>query len=249
MARRSDRDRTLAQPSLEFIFDGVVVTTTGERSACISLVGHGVSATDVDKVLVIRGGERFVIGTYEVKSADSGANTWTLDRPCTTGAAIGLIGKVVHAKRRSHKTVPQYRDENQTNNPGTGETRQRVLEVLNLIEPAILKSLAEKCCKGELLEPQMGDGPDWPGPVVSLLWGHIRTAGDNVPPLGIVSGNLKPLRVALIRWGKGRAQWALGPMRPGRPANRLDRGSGGADFGVLAREGKAIQAHPPSLPT
>jgi hypothetical protein len=189
----------------------IVTATTGETSACISLVGHSVSATDVDKVLVIRGGERFVIGTYKVKSIESGPNTWTLDRLCTTGAASGMIGKLVSAKARFHKEVPQYYDENLANNPGIGETRQRVLDVLNLIEPAILKSLAETCCKGELLEPKMGDGPDWPGPVVSLLWGHIKTAGDDVPPLGIVFKNLAPLRVALVRWAKDEpsGRWDL----------------------------------------
>ncbi len=199
----SDTNFPFYRDSIELIFDGLSVTaTTSETSATISLRGYAVSTIDLGKLLAIRGGTNFVVGVYRIVSLDAGSNTWTLDRPCATGAGGGMMGKIVEQEGRWHEPVPEYFDQALPDNPGIGEARQRVLEALNLVQPRVLKSLAETCLKHELLAPQASGDHDWYGPVDFLLWGHLRDAGRFVPLPGVVFGNLKPLREAILRWAK-----------------------------------------------
>ena len=194
------------------IFDGSSTTAaTRETSTTIVLKGYLVSASDIGKVLAIRGGTNFVIGPYLIVSIDSGANTWTLDRTCTTGAGDGMTGKIVNQRGRWHESVSEYFDADLPNNPGLGEARQRVLEALAMVEAGILKSLAETCFRGELLKPEVADDHDWYGPVDYLLWGHVRDAGNTFSPTGVVFPNLRPLRASLVRWAKDEPQhgWNL----------------------------------------
>ena len=136
--------------SFEVVFDGATVTaTTSDTSATITVAGYLVSVTDAGALLAIRGGANFTIGVYFVKSADSNLNTWTLDRPCTTGPGSGMIGKIVTQEGRWHEQVPEYYDQNLPNNPGQREARQQVLKMLSVLEPEVLKSLAETCLKRE----------------------------------------------------------------------------------------------------
>jgi hypothetical protein len=97
------------------------------------------------------------------------------------------------------------------NNPSQGEARQLGLEALILIEPDILKSLAETCFQRALLDPEVADDHDWCGPIDYLLWGHVRHAGDIAGSMGIIFGNLRPLKAALIGWAKDDPQhrWNL----------------------------------------
>ena len=200
----ADRDRRHAKDSIEIIFDGSSVTATSRgTSATISLQGYSVSATDVGKLLVIRGGTNFLIGAYRLVSIDSGSNTWTLDRPCSGGAGDGMIGKILNQEGRRHDVVLEYYQADLPENPGRGEARQRVLTALLVVAPDILKSLAATCYKRELLDPEAAREYDWPGPAENLLWEHVREAGWIEPSTGgIVYGNLKPLKDALTRWAK-----------------------------------------------
>jgi hypothetical protein len=197
----------------DMIFDGERVTaTTVESSAVIHLKGHEVSGSDVGHLLAIRGGLEFIIGTYGVISADSASNTWTLDRKCTVAAGTAMTGKVVARQRREYKPVVEYYDAAIPDNPGRGEARDMVLAALNVVEPDILRSLAETCCQSALLEPEIVGDHDWHGPLDVLLWVHVETAGDIERSAGwIILGNLKPLRDGLTRWAKGgsRKRWNL----------------------------------------
>jgi hypothetical protein len=209
---RSEHDRSRVKEPVEVMFDGSSLTaTTSDASATISINGHSVSASDVGEFLVIRGGRNFVIGAYRIVLMDADSNTWMLDRPCTTGAGAGMTGTLVSQEGRWHDPVPEYFDDELPDNPGQGEARQGVLEALNFVEPGILRSLAETCLKRALLDPASNDEHDWPGPFDELLWGHVKDAGRFVPPIEVVSGNLVPLEVAIVRWANDEPQhrWSL----------------------------------------
>jgi hypothetical protein len=78
-------------------FDGSTITaTTSGASATMTLSGYTVSTADRGNLLRITGGTNFVTSTtpYEVVQVNVGANTWTLDRNVSTGAASGLLGKM-----------------------------------------------------------------------------------------------------------------------------------------------------------
>lgn len=123
-----------------------------------------------------------------------------------------MTGKLVSQQKRSYKPIAEYFDAALPDNPGRGEARDMVLGALNVVEPGILTSLAKACLKPALLEPAIVGDHDWHGPVESLLWGHVRTAGDTEHSAGWeILGNLKPLRDALTRWAKGgsRTRWNL----------------------------------------
>jgi hypothetical protein len=206
-------NHTHAEQSIEGLFDGLSVTaTTSGSSATISLTGYSVSAADVGKFLVVRGGRNFIIGTYLVASMENASsNSWTLDRPCTIGDGYGMIGRLVTQEGSWHDPVPEYFDQHFPDNPGRGEARQKVLEALLVVAPDVLKSLAAACFTRVLLEPEMVDDHDWPGPSDYLLWGHVRDAGRVLPGMGLLYGNLRPLKAALIGWAKDepRLRWNL----------------------------------------
>jgi len=204
--------RRETKSAIGIIFDGLNISaTTEDASATLCLNGYSVSESDKGKWLAIRGGRNFLPGSYQIVSLDSGANTWTLDRRCTVGAGDGMAGILVNQEGCWHDAVPQYFDEEQPDNPGLGDARQRVLEALAMVEPGILKSLAETCFRGELLKPEVADDHDWYGPVDYLLWGHVRDAGNTISPTGMVFPNLRPLRASLVRWAKDEPQhgWNL----------------------------------------
>lgn len=115
-----------------------------------------------------------------------------------------MTGRAVSEHRRQHEPVTEYFDPRLTNNPSQGEARDMVLAALDEVEPGVLKSLAGTCFKPALLDPDGVAEHDWPGPPDELLWGHVRDAGNAVPPdRWIVHGNLKLLRDALTSWARG----------------------------------------------
>ncbi len=200
MGRRKDRKQTGAKALAEIVFDGARITaTTRETSAAISIEGRSVSATDVGKVVVIRGGVNFLIGPYLIASVDVDSMQWTLDRTCTTGAGYSMIGQVFNQPAKRHKSVKQYFDPSSPNNPGVGEARQHVLEVLNLIEPRVLTSLAEIWLRGSILG-STATGNDLSVPLHHLCWGHVEDAGRFDTCVGLLYPELIPLRTALVRW-------------------------------------------------
>jgi hypothetical protein len=202
MQAGSSQRRSNMSDLVELIFDGSSVTAaTRETSAAISLKGFSASTADIGKLLAVTGGTNFIVGGYRIVSIDAGSNTWTLNRPCTDGAGHGMTGKIVKQNGKRYEPVKEFYDQDQPENPGRGEAQQQVLKALNLLESEVLKSLADICLKKALLEPAMPALHDWPGPLGSLDWGHIRDAG-RIESMGVIFGNLKPLRTALMLWAK-----------------------------------------------
>jgi len=163
------------------------------------------------RFLLSGGGTNFVIGTYLIVSVESGPNTWTLDHPCTIGVGEGMTGKTIDQEGRWHDPVPQYFDADLPDNAGQGQARQQVLEALNLVEPEMLMVLAATCLARAFLEPEVADEHDWTGPLDYLLWGHVRDAGRITGSMGVIFGNLLPLKTALIGWATDnpRQRWNL----------------------------------------
>src|SRR5262249_43012963 len=105
--------------SIEVVFDGSIVTAiTKEASKTITVIGWPVSDAHVGRQLAIRGGGNFIIGVYWIRSADMEANTWSLDRECSSGSAIGMIGATIMQVGRWHDPVPEYYDANLPDNAG-----------------------------------------------------------------------------------------------------------------------------------
>lgn len=76
-------------------FDGsTIAASNGGTSATITLAGYTVINGDVGNVVKITGGTNFTTGYYEIVSVNTGANTWTLDRNCTSGAGSGMTGRM-----------------------------------------------------------------------------------------------------------------------------------------------------------
>lgn len=76
-------------------FDGVTITaTTSGTSATITLTGYTVASADQGNVVKIASGTNFTAGYYLISSVNTGANTWTLDRNCTSGAGSGMVGRM-----------------------------------------------------------------------------------------------------------------------------------------------------------
>lgn len=189
---------------IEVTFDGTNVTAAAESSRVIKIQSHAVSEADLRGELAIRGGEGFVPGAYRICAVDFGKNTWTLDRSCCAGPTSGLIGEMARFQGEPHAEVPEYYDPAVPGGPGQGEARNRVLRMLDFLEPGILRSLAETCFKDELLAPKVSSEGDWPAESCEYLeWGHIRTAGDETVPGQAYFRNLKPLREELTRWAEG----------------------------------------------
>jgi hypothetical protein len=84
-------------------FDGVTnrLTTSG-ASATVTVVGRTVVASDQYNSVEITGGTNFAAGWYGIASVDTGANTWTLDRACTTGSGADGAGYYCPALVRNH---------------------------------------------------------------------------------------------------------------------------------------------------
>lgn len=200
-------------------FDGVGVTASAaEFSNVIHVQGHKVLAAHEGMFLAIQGGVNFVAGAYQIMGVDPGAQTYTLNRPCSTGAATGLTGKMFRQTGQWHKPVPEYYDASLPNNVSQGEARELVLRVLNEVEPEILRSLATTCFQPTLLAPPRAGDHDWLLPLEELEWGHIVAAGDIVPAEGwVVFGNLKAHRDAFTLWARG------GPSRKWNLCDDQDR--------------------------
>lgn len=107
--------------------------------------------------------------------------------------------------------VREFYDPNLPDNPGRGETRERVLEALALIQPEVLSSLADLCNKPSLLAPELVGAVPWPGPADYLNWVHISDAGRAVLPQGILFENLIPLKASIEVWAADQPQgrWNL----------------------------------------
>lgn len=76
-------------------FNGASPTaTTSGASATITITGYTVVSGDVGNVVKITGGTNFTTGYYEITSVNTGANTWTFDRTCTSGNGSGMTGRM-----------------------------------------------------------------------------------------------------------------------------------------------------------
>lgn len=83
------------QNSAQVVFNGSTVTaTTSGISTTILITGYTVLSTDVGNVLKVASGTNFVAQRYVIVSVNTGANTWTLDRNCTSGAGAAMVGKM-----------------------------------------------------------------------------------------------------------------------------------------------------------
>lgn len=77
------------------VFDGsTILAVTAGASATITITGYTVSANDVGNRLNLASGTNFTAGIYEIISVNTGANTWTLDRTCSTGVGAAMVGKM-----------------------------------------------------------------------------------------------------------------------------------------------------------
>lgn len=86
---RSDQDAPF------ITFNGTSVTASnGGTGATITLSGHTVTSDDTGNVVKIAGGTNFVTGYFAIVSVNAGANTWTLDRNCTSGAGAAMTGRM-----------------------------------------------------------------------------------------------------------------------------------------------------------
>jgi len=204
-------------------FDGQVLSGyTAEKSAKIRITGHCVQGSEAGKILVIRGGLAFIPGTYRIVSVDRGSNSWILHHLCATGPASNMIGEYIFPRGGDYDEVAEYFDPTLPKNAGQSVARQRVREVLNALEPGLLSTLARTCFKTQLLKPPVTDVCDWSGPVANLQWGHVKSAGQIVPSIGVAFGNLGPLKTALVRWAKDEPErrWNLCD-NDGEPLNWL----------------------------
>jgi hypothetical protein len=83
------------QNSPHVVFDGVTIAGhTAGVTATVIITGYTVAATDVGNIVQITGGTGFTTGFYQIQSVNTGANTWTLDRNATSGAATGMTGNM-----------------------------------------------------------------------------------------------------------------------------------------------------------
>jgi hypothetical protein len=83
------------QAAAQVTFNGTSVTaTTAGVGATITLSGYTVLTTDVGNLIRIASGTNYTAGLYQIISVSTGANTWTLDRNCTSGAGSALVGRM-----------------------------------------------------------------------------------------------------------------------------------------------------------
>lgn len=83
------------QNAAQVTFNGTTITASnGAAGATITLAGYTVATTDVANAVCITGGTNFTTGFYFITSVNTGSNTWTLDRNCTTGAGAAMTGKM-----------------------------------------------------------------------------------------------------------------------------------------------------------
>ena len=79
------------------LFDGAtILASTLGSSATIVIVGYTVATTDVGNLLRIAAGTNFITNTgpYQILSVNVGANSWTLDRNCSSGAGAAMVGRM-----------------------------------------------------------------------------------------------------------------------------------------------------------
>lgn len=87
------------QDSPQVTFDGsTIAASNGSSSATITISGYTVSSADVDNHVKIASGTNFTAGTYRILSVNTGSNTWTLDRACTSGAGSAMVGRMGGAR-------------------------------------------------------------------------------------------------------------------------------------------------------
>lgn len=76
-------------------FDGVtILAVTSGTSATITITGYTVVNGDVGNGCNITGGTNFTTGRYEISSVNTGANTWTFDRNCSSGIGAAMTGRM-----------------------------------------------------------------------------------------------------------------------------------------------------------
>src|SRR5574343_482749 len=66
-------------------------TATSATNSVLTLVGRTVAAADKWNSFQITGGTNFTAGWYTITDVNTSANTWTLDRNCTTGSAASAM--------------------------------------------------------------------------------------------------------------------------------------------------------------
>lgn len=83
------------QDSPQVTFDGATITASnGGTSSTITISGYTVLATDAGNTINISGGTNFTVGVYTIVLTSVSANTWTLDRACTSGAGASMTGRM-----------------------------------------------------------------------------------------------------------------------------------------------------------
>lgn len=87
-------DRSQQNAAFATFNGGATTATTAGISTIIALTGVTVSAADIGNALNITGGTNFIAGWYFIQSVNTGANTWTLDRACTTGVGAAMTGNM-----------------------------------------------------------------------------------------------------------------------------------------------------------
>lgn len=96
-------DAAIATPGTDYTdsdsprvtFNGTTITaTTSGTSTTIAITGYTVAATDIANIVRIASGANFTAGYYVITAVDTGLNTWTLDRNCTSGAGTAMVGRM-----------------------------------------------------------------------------------------------------------------------------------------------------------
>ncbi len=89
------------QDSPHVTFDGATITAiTGGTSDTITITGYTVITGDAGNVVNISGGTNFTVGYYLIIAVNTGANTWQLDRNCTSGVGAAMVGRMGGAARQ-----------------------------------------------------------------------------------------------------------------------------------------------------
>lgn len=87
------------QNGVQVAFDGATITaTTAGITDTIVITGYTTATTDNRNTVAITGGANFVTGIYEIIAVNTGANTWQLDRNCTSGAGTAMTGNMGGAR-------------------------------------------------------------------------------------------------------------------------------------------------------
>lgn len=86
-------------------FNGTTVTAaTSGIAAVITITGYTVTGLEIGNICRIASGTNYTTGYYCITNVNTGANTWTFDRNCTTGVGAAMVGRMggAHASLQSY---------------------------------------------------------------------------------------------------------------------------------------------------